>query len=555
MLTLLSLVLGTFVSEDATCVAAGVLIATGGIDPVAGIIACVAGIVTGDAGLWLLGRTGMRVARLAPWVRRRLSSSTGAHSQVSASLQRHVGKAILASRFLPGTRLPLYLGAGAIGVPARTFVLFSLIAAAIWTPGLVLLAARLHGAGSFAPAGRLGGSVAGLGLAVLAIPIFVLVRMMVVRALRPVLRPAQDAPERNRSGLAVLRVRAAARLARWSRWEFWPSWVLYAPVSLWIGWLSIRYRGFATLTAANPAIPDGGSVGESKFDILAQLPSQWTIPSVRIEPDDVGRRLEDLRTHAEGAGWSLPLILKPDVGQRGIGVRMVRCWTDAERYLADVTRPVLAQPYHNGPFEAGVFYYRMPGRSGGRLLSVTNKVFPEIVGDGCSTLEALIWRHPRYRMQAETFLARHRESLARVLAAGERLRLAVAGNHAQGTMFCDGANLMTPALEARIDEIARQCPGFFIGRFDIRYRSVEAFTGGRDFAIVELNGVTAEPTSIYDPDASIWAAWRMMCQQWSLVFAIGAANRRGGARVSSLARLAGLARMHMTTRIAYQISD
>jgi membrane protein DedA with SNARE-associated domain len=147
MLTALSLALGTLVSEDATCVAAGVLIATGRIDPAVGIIACVTGIVVGDIGLWLLGRTGMRVVCLVPWVRRLLSQITETRSPLSARLQRHAGKAILASRFLPGTRLPLYLGAGAIGVPARTFVVFSLIAASIWTPALVLLAARLHGTG------------------------------------------------------------------------------------------------------------------------------------------------------------------------------------------------------------------------------------------------------------------------------------------------------------------------------------------------------------------------------------------------------------------------
>src|SRR5262245_49890056 len=139
MLTVLSLALGTFVSEDATCVAAGVLIASGGIDPVTGIIACVAGIVAGDTGLWLLGKAGLRaVLRLAPSVQRLRSVPSGAHAQLSARLQRHAGSAILASRFLPGTRLPLYLGAGAIGVPARTFVVFSLIAASIWTPALVL---------------------------------------------------------------------------------------------------------------------------------------------------------------------------------------------------------------------------------------------------------------------------------------------------------------------------------------------------------------------------------------------------------------------------------
>lgn len=534
MLMLLSIAMSTLVSEDATCIATGVLIASGRVDAAAGIFACVTGIVAGDAGLWLLGRIGMRALPLVPWLRGVLRRSTAGQPQLSLWLQRHAGKAILASRFLPGTRLPLYLAAGAIGVPARTFVVFALIAAAAWTPGVVLLATRLHGAGPLFSSSHPAESVARLALAALAIPIFALARTVAVPSLR---------------------MRLAARLARWSRWEFWPSWVLYAPVSLWLAWLSIRHGGFATLTAANPAIPDSGSVGESKFDILVQLPPQWTIPSIRIEIGDVSTRAEQLRAHTERAGWSLPLILKPDVGQRGLGVRLVRSWSDAERYLADVAGRVLAQPYHDGPFEAGVFYYRMPDWRRGRLLSITDKVFPEVVGDGRSTLEQLIWRHPRYRMQADTFLLRHRASLTRVLGEGERFRLAVAGNHAQGTMFRDGAHLMTEALEARIDEIARQCPGFFIGRFDIRYRNVDAFKAGDDFAIVELNGVTAEPTSIYDPDASIWSAWRMMCRQWSLVFAIGAANRCGGARVSSLARLAGLARAHLTTRVAYQISD
>jgi membrane protein DedA with SNARE-associated domain len=552
MLTLLSIAMSTLISEDATCVATGVLIAAGRVNAAAGIFACVVGIVAGDAGLWLLGRIGMRGMPFVPRLRGVLRRSTPDQLQLSVRLQHHAGTAILASRFLPGTRLPLYVAAGAVGVPARTFVVFALMAAAVWTPAVVFAATRLHGAGPLFSNSHPAESVARLALAGVAIPIFALVRRLAVRALPPMWDPAV-------AGLAArvagLRARVTARLARWSRWEFWPSWVLYAPVSVWMAWLSIRHGGFATLTAANPAIPDGGSVGESKFDILVQLPPQWTIPSVRIEMGNASKRTEQLRAHADRAGWSLPLILKPDVGQRGLGVRMVRSWSDAERYLADVTSPVLAQPYHDGPFEAGVFYYRMPHWRRGRLLSITDKVFPEIVGDGHSTLEQLIWRHPRYRMQADTFLSRHRASLTRVLGEGERLRLAVAGNHAQGTMFRDGAHLMTEALEMRIDQIAHQCPGFFIGRFDIKYRSVDAFKAGEDFAIVELNGVTAEPTSIYDPDASIWSAWRMMCRQWSLVFAIGAANRRDGARVSSLARLAALARLHLTTRIAYEISD
>ena len=332
-------------------------------------------------------------------------------------------------------------------------------------------------------------------------------------------------------------------------------WLFYGPVAIWIAGLAIRYRGLATLTAANPSIPDGGTVGESKYDILSRLPADSIIPSVRIERGSTDERIRLLHEHAESHRWRLPLVLKPDVGQRGVGVKLVQSWLAAESYLSSVSGPVLAQPYDPGPFEAGVFYYRFPGWARGRLLSVTDKVFPEIVGDGSSTIESLIWQHPRFRMQASLFLARHRKELARVLAPGERFRLAVAGNHAQGTLFRNGAHLMTSALESRIDEIARHTPGFFIGRFDIRYRNVETFKAGHDFAIVELNGATAESTNIYDPQASLWSAYRMLFRQWSLVFAIGAANRQTGAPVTSLRRLAMLIHAHLTSPAVFQISD
>src|SRR5262249_37303032 len=241
--------------------------------------------------------------------------------------------------------------------------------------------------------------------------------------------------------------------------------------------------------------------------------------------------------------------------ERGLGVRLVRDWRAAEAYFAAVGERVIAQPYHPGPFEAGVFYYRLPSSERGRIFSITDKVFPIIVGDGRSTLESLIWTHPRYRMQADTFAARHRDPLGRVLDAGEAFPLAIAGNHCQGTMFRDGGHLVTPALERRIDEIAQAYPGFFVGRFDIRYSDVDAFTRGEDVAIVELNGVTAESTNIYDPAGSLLCAYRTLFRQWAIIFAIGAANRRAGAPTSSLARLLSLAHAHARREFACALAD
>lgn len=309
-------------------------------------------------------------------------------------------------------------------------------------------------------------------------------------------------------------------------------WLFYLPMAPWIAYLAIRHRGLTVPTAANPGIPHGGVVGESKFDILRRLPAASIVPSVLIPAGTPRDRMALLRETMTAQGWSFPLILKPDVGQRGAGLKLARSVEDAAAYLAANPAAVLTQTYHPGPYEAGVFYYRLPDEPTGRVLSITDKVFPELVGDGRSTVEELIWRHERYAMQANRFLERHAAQRRCVLEDGERMRLAVAGNHCQGTMFRDGEALRTAELEAAFDAIARHFDGFFFGRFDVRYADPSTFREGRDFAIVELNGVASESTNLYDPRWSIWRAYRVLARQWRLLFAVGRQNADRGARVT-----------------------
>jgi hypothetical protein len=295
--------------------------------------------------------------------------------------------------------------------------------------------------------------------------------------------------------------------------------------------------------------------GESKADILSNLPPQWVVPTVLVPPGEVGDRLPRVLDAVAGRGWEFPLVLKPDAGERGAGVRKAHDPVDVEKYLRANPGPVIAQPFHPGPFEAGVFYYRLPGEERGHVFSVTDKVFPVVTGDGRSTLEELVWAHPRYRMQAATFLARHAATADRVLAAGERLVLAAAGNHCQGTLFRDGGHLVTPALEAAFDAVARRFDGFFAGRFDVRYTSADEFRAGHGFAIVELNGVTAESTNLYDPSWPLWRAYRTLFRQWALLFRIGDANRGRGHRPATVAELLTLLRAHYRDRAVHPLAD
>ena len=139
MLTFLSLAVGTLVSEDLACIAAGLLIQRGDISRASGVVACAFGIFVGDVTLWGLGRIGGRAALAWPVVARHLDRDR--IDALSSWLDRHAGQAIVTSRFLPGTRLPLYVIAGFIGLSGRVFAQWALLAAALWTPALVLLTA------------------------------------------------------------------------------------------------------------------------------------------------------------------------------------------------------------------------------------------------------------------------------------------------------------------------------------------------------------------------------------------------------------------------------
>lgn len=351
-----------------------------------------------------------------------------------------------------------------------------------------------------------------------------------------------SAPARTELPSLTFRIRIALR--RWSRWEFWPAWIIYTVLLPRFVRLALRHRSLSVFAAANPGMPLGGFVGESKFDILKQLPDDWTLPTESVEPGLADARRAALDRAVQGRGWHFPLVLKPDVGERGTDVALVGSPTEAAAYFTRVRSRVLVQPYHPGPYEAGIFYVRHPGDARGFIFSITDKRQPHVSGDGRSSLRTLIWHNERLSLQAATLLRQLGAAADRVPAPGERVLLSIAGNHCRGTMFLDGRALITPALERRIDEIAKSYTGFFFGRFDLRYANPEAFANGDDFRIVELNGVLSESTNIYDPSWSLLRGLRTLAAQWSLAFKIGAANAARGAKVPRVRDLVRAARKH-----------
>jgi hypothetical protein len=314
-------------------------------------------------------------------------------------------------------------------------------------------------------------------------------------------------------------------------------------VAVYLLWLGLRHRGLTLFTAANPGIDAGGFVNESKAAILEGLAAAGdAVPPWRLLPASaaVPSRLDAVRRFIAEHGLTLPIVLKPDAGQRGSGVVVARSLGVIDDYLSRARYDVLVQAYVPGD-EFGVFYARRPSDDHGQVFAITVKRLPVVVGDGRRTLDELILRDPRAVAMAPIYRAAQEARLNEVVRDGESVQLVDLGTHCRGAYFSEGIELNTPALEAEIDRISRVFPGFYFGRFDVRSPSVDDFRRGV-LRVIELNGVTSEATSIYDRSRTLLEAYRTLFAQWRLAFAIGRENRdRGHPSVGpiELARLVG----------------
>ncbi len=509
--------IATLLTEDFACIGAGLLVAQGRIGFLAATLACFVGIVVGDVLLYWAGHGLGR-----PWLHRAPIKWFVSSRQVEAStewFQRRGPMVVFLSRFLPGTRVATYFTAGLLRTGFWRFLLYFILAVAIWTPFLV-------GMASFVGARFLDYFEIFRRWALPALLGLILMVWVVARVV-PLFFTWKG------------RRRIHGWLCRRSQWEFWPLWFFYLPVFGWIAWLALRYRSLTVFTVANPAIPESGFIGESKSDILDGLDREWVAPYERIAgalPAD--EKIARVRDFVAAQRLVLPIVLKPDAGQRGNGVKIARDWDQIEQYCATARMDFLVQEFVAGR-EYGVFYVRLPDQPQGRIFSITDKRLPSVTGDGRRTLEELVLADPRAVCLAPLYLEALGGRCSEIPVLDEEVRLTELGTHCRGAVFLDGGRLLTPSLETAIETMSQSYRGFYFGRYDIRVPSREDLQRGRNLKVVELNGVTSEATHIYDPEVSLWRAYRTLFRQWQLAFETGKRNRNRGktpATVRSLLR-------------------
>jgi membrane protein DedA with SNARE-associated domain len=550
----LAILIATFILEDAATVGAAMLASDGVLPVYLAITSLIAGIVLGDIGLYGLGRLSTK----SPWIRRMLRRRKV--MDVRNWMTHRIFPMVFAARFIPGSRFPSYTASGLLGLPFRRFAMAAFLAVILQTS--LLFSLMIYFGIYFRD--RLGGwrwvLAGGVVLAIIGVsrryrrafpsPSYSESSMPNSRKkLWPTNHQISAKKESGRPkivagipGMPPINLNQPPL----SFYEFWPTWLFYIPIALTWGVLALRYRSITLPTVANPLFPEGDLTGESKskiLDIVQPEGKKWFARHVTLnrshQLEAVAGDIERAMVVLSEAGISFPVVTKPDIGCRGVGVRLSKNEVELADYVANFPpgQTILFQEYIPYEPEAGIFYIRLPGESKGFIFSITLKYFPRVIGDGLSTLRELIEEDPRAGRIKHVYLPRHASQLERVLLPGETFRLNFAGSHSRGTIFRNGNIYITKSLCDTFDKVAKTIPEFYFGRFDVRFPDFETLQSGDEFKIVEINGAGGEATSIWDSATSLGDAYQTLIRQWSLLFRIGALNRARGFRPVSIATL------------------
>jgi hypothetical protein len=268
----------------------------------------------------------------------------------------------------------------------------------------------------------------------------------------------------------------------------------------------------------------GGMFGESKFDIIEKIPNEVKPKTIRIKlPTTVSSVQEKLKE----SNLRLPLIFKPDLGERGWMVRKIRNEKEIQQYIDEIRIDFIAQELVELPLEFGVFYVRYPSEPHGKVTSIVGKEMLSVTGDGRKSLKQLVHEKERAKLQADILQNTFRDRWETAIPSGEKIELVSIGNHCLGTMFLNENHLISEKLSASFDSISKKIDGFYFGRFDLRTASPEDLEKG-NVKILELNGCGAEPAHIYQPGFPLFKAMKLLIHHWHDIYRIASENHKRG---------------------------
>jgi len=143
------------------------------------------------------------------------------------------------------------------------------------------------------------------------------------------------------------------------QWEYWPSYMFYVPLLPYAFYLAIKSRSFGFFSAVNPSIEGSGNGLESKYKTLQLIPKEYIPTSVFVIKN---QKFEKTLTDIKNEKIGFPLIIKPNIGFRGLLVKKINSERELQNYLKKYnTIDLIIQEFIAYKNECGIFYYKIPG--------------------------------------------------------------------------------------------------------------------------------------------------------------------------------------------------
>ena len=315
------------------------------------------------------------------------------------------------------------------------------------------------------------------------------------------------------------------KLHKLLNWEYWPFAVVYYPLfPIWF-YYAFKARSLFFFNAANPSIKNGGMAMESKMEIYDLIPAQYIPKTILVNNND---DIDSILKKVSSAGISFPLIAKPDIGLKAFAVDKIQDRQELAAYQNRLGKDFLVQELITYPNEIGVFYVRFPNQNQGKITGIVSKEFLSVTGNGTDTIVQLIKNSARSYFQLPALQKKYGSYLDTILSSGVEFILVPYGSHTRGAKFIDVSHQINDRLLKTINSICTQVDGFYFGRLDIRYNTFSEIFEGKNFSIIEINGAGSEPTHIYDPNHSIFFAWKEIIRHWKYLYQISEMNFNKG---------------------------
>ena len=309
-------------------------------------------------------------------------------------------------------------------------------------------------------------------------------------------------------------------------YEYWPMWAFYLPLIPVVFLFGLIKRHFFFFTNVNPGIDSfGGFFFDSKDVIDRKISTTYRPKSILVKPFESEDKLETFLTNLD---LGFPMLIKPDAGERGKGVIKIYTKLELRTQLAEIKTDYLVQAYVSHLLEYGVFVSYIPTELKYKVISLTEKRFFKVVGDGKSSIDELIKYQPRGLVFYKQIMERSIFAMDYVPSLGEICVIHTMGNHCNGTEFINRNDQISETLEVSMNSIMESMTGIYYGRFDIKVASLEDLNNLIDIKILEFNGITAEPIHIYDNSLGYLKSLLSFLNSWKYLYKISNYNKLRG---------------------------